>query len=124
MPRKGRVYVPKSAPRKPRYFDLLHNSLPTVSTYADGSELLAFGTPLTSASLSKKVFDRLKREGQPSRLFLDICQLFQFSHQISLLPRQILYAKVTLHSCLAIDRTAQLQLLDDAAGSQIAGFPQ
>ena len=40
-----------------RHFDSLRNSLPTVSTYADGSELLVFGPFVTSASLSK---DRLK----------------------------------------------------------------
>ena len=36
-----------------RYFDLLHNSNPNVPLYADGFELLVFGAPLTSVSLSK-----------------------------------------------------------------------
>ena len=37
-----------------RHFDLLRNSLPTVSIYADGSELLVFGASLPSVGLSKK----------------------------------------------------------------------
>ena len=36
-----------------RHFDLLHNSNPNVPSYADGFELLVFGAPLTSVSLSK-----------------------------------------------------------------------
>ena len=36
-------------------FDLLRNSPSTVSIYADECELLVFGAPLTSASLSKNL---------------------------------------------------------------------
>ena len=47
------------------HFDLLRNSLLTVSIYADRSELLVFGAPLTSASLSKNLFlDRLERTAE------------------------------------------------------------
>ena len=39
-----------------RHFDLLHNSSLTVPMYADRLELLVFGAPLTSVSLSKTSF--------------------------------------------------------------------
>ena len=39
-----------------RHFDLLHNSLPTVSIYADRSELFVLPALLTSVRLSKNLF--------------------------------------------------------------------
>ena len=46
-------------------FDLLRNARPAVPMYADGRALLAFQTFLQFSSLSKRLFDKLKRDFLP-----------------------------------------------------------
>ena len=56
---------------------------------------------------------------------LDVCQLLQFLGNIGLFPGTVLQdAEVADGSGGSVNWTAQLQLADDAARSQVTGLPQ
>ena len=67
---------------------------------------------------------RLTKIRQPL-CYLDICQFLQFLGNIGLLPGTVLQDTEVADGCGgSVNRTAQVQLADDTAGSQVTGLPQ
>ena len=54
----------------------------------------------------------------------EICQFLQLLSQIGLFPGLICHAKMALHSSFPENGSAEIQLPDDSAGGQVAGFPK